>query len=199
MTTRQRLLSIIYPVWKVFAKLSGKHSMDAVNKGSVDPSRSFFELSFSTVDGRDISMASFRDKKILIVNTASECVYTTQYSDLQTLYEKFGEKLAVIAFPSNEFKHQEKGNDQEIAGFCTVNFGVRFPIAKKTIVRKREGQHPVFQWLTRTDMNGWNSQQPVWNFSKYLLDEKGKLTHIFGPPVSPMSDEILSAIKDVND
>lgn len=195
MNARQRLLRVIHPVWNVFAKLSGKHSMTVVNAKNITPHQSFYDFSFSMADGSERGMRSFQGKKILIVNTASECVYTTQYSGLQELYEKFNDQLVIIAFPSNEFKEQEKGTDKQIAEFCSLTFGVKFPLAKKATVRKRSGQHPVFQWLTDPAKNGWNSRAPVWNFSKYLIDEKGNLSHIFGPPISPTSDGIVKAIK----
>ena len=121
----------------------------------------------------------------MIVNTASECGYTAQYAELQQLYTKYADQLTIIGFPSNDFKEQEKGTDDEIAAFCKVNFGVTFPLAKKSSVLKGLGQNEVFQWLTMKEMNGWNEQQPTWNFSKYLIDEKGRLTHYFDPSVVP--------------
>jgi len=132
---------------------------------------------------------------VLIVNTASNCGYTNQYQELQKLYDQYKEKLIVLAFPSNDFKEQEKGNDEEIAAFCQVNFGVSFPLAKKTVVVKAPDQNKVYEWLTRKELNGWNDQQPTWNFSKYLIDEKGQLSHYFDPAVSPLSEDVVQAIK----
>jgi glutathione peroxidase len=112
------------------------------------------------------------------------------------LYQRFSNKLEIIAFPANDFKEQEKGNDEEIAQFCKVNFGVTFPLAKKSVVVKSADQNDIFKWLTNKNQNGWNDQPPSWNFSKYLLNEQGELTHYFGPSVSPLSEEVLKAIAE---
>jgi glutathione peroxidase len=196
MDTRQKILKAVYPLWNIIARLTGRHQMNAVNEKKISPRVGFYGLTFSTVNNPAVSMKSFEGKKVLIVNTASECVYTTQYDGLQELYEKYNDRLVVVGFPSNEFKQQEKGSDEEIGRFCSMHFGVKFPVAKKAVVRKGKEQHPVFKWLTDANQNGWNSRQPVWNFSKYLVDENGNLTHVFGPPVSPMSPEILEAVSN---
>lgn len=145
-------------------------------------------------DGSELSFENLKGKKVLIVNTASNCGYTHQYAELQELYENQKKNLLVLAFPSNDFKEQEKGSDEEIARFCQVNFGVRFPLAKKSVVIKGQGQNKVFEWLTHKELNGWNEQPPSWNFSKYLVNEKGILTHYFDPAVSPSDPEVLKAI-----
>ena len=100
----------------------------------------------------------------------------------------------VLGFPANDFKEQEKGTDDEIETFCKVNFGVTFPLMKKSIVIKGTGQNEVFQWLTDAGKNGWNNQAPTWNFSKYLVNEEGVLTHYFDTSVSPLSPEVINAI-----
>ena len=131
----------------------------------------------------------------MIVNTASNCGYTNQYQELQKLYQTAKENLEIIAFPANDFKEQEKGNDDEIAKFCSINYGVQFPIAKKSSVTKNEDQNNIFSWLTNKQQNGWNDYQPHWNFSKYLINEEGILTHYFHPAISPLSEEVFEAIK----
>lgn len=132
----------------------------------------------------------------MIVNTASNCGYTNQYAELQNLYEHFKEKLIIIAFPANDFKEQEKGSNEEIAQFCQMNYGITFPLAKKSKVLKSADQNKVFEWLTHKELNGWNEQEPTWNFSKYLIDEKGHLTHYFDPAVSPLSKEVKAIVND---
>jgi glutathione peroxidase len=144
--------------------------------------------------GTILSLQNLKGRKILFVNTASDCGYTNQYEDLQKLYEQYRNKLTIIAFPANDFKHQEKGDDETIAQFCKANFNVQFPIAKKSKVIKGRDQNEVFQWLTQKERNGWNDEQPVWNFTKYLINEEGVLTHIFHPTVSPLSEEVLKAV-----
>jgi glutathione peroxidase len=158
------------------------------------PIVSFYSLSAILNNGNELIFEDLKGKKVLIVNTASNCGYTNQYSELQQLYEINKEKLVILAFPSNDFKEQEKGTDDEIAQFCKVNFGISFPIAKKSVVLKNVGQNRVFEWLTNKTFNGWNEQQPSWNFSKYLINEKGNLTHFFAPAVSPLDSEVKDAI-----
>jgi len=133
-------------------------------------------------------------KVALMVNTASDCGYTNQYDDLQKLYQQFNDQLEIIAFPANDFKEQEKGSDNDIAQFCKVNFGVTFPLAKKSVVVKSNEQNNIFKWLTSKSKNGWNEQPPTWNFSKYLINEQGMLTHYFDPSISPLSEEVVEAI-----
>lgn len=141
-----------------------------------------------------MQFASLKGKKVLLVNTASDCGYTNQYEDLQKLYEQSNGKLMIIAFPANDFKEQEKGDDSQIAAFCKINFGVTFPVAKKSSV-KGHNKNNVFDWLSDKNKNGWNNKQPSWNFSKYLVDERGVLTHYFDPAISPDSKEIMEALK----
>ncbi len=101
----------------------------------------------------------------------------------------------IIGFPANDFKEQEKGNDAEIAQFCKLNFGVTFPLAKKSIVIKEKDQNSVYRWLTDSTQNGWNNRQPSWNFCKYIVDEQGRLTHYFGASVSPLDERLVEIIK----
>jgi glutathione peroxidase len=132
---------------------------------------------------------------VLLVNTASACGYTNQYAELQQLWEQYRDRLLVVGFPANDFKEQEKGNDEEIAQFCQLNFGVNFPLSKKTTVIPGNQQHPVYQWLTDKSRNGWNEQAPGWNFSKYLVDEEGRLLGYFEAGVSPLSETIKELIE----
>ena len=131
---------------------------------------------------------------MLLVNTASDCGYTGQYDELQKLYEEYQNKLIVIGFPANDFKEQEKGSDEEIAQFCKINYGVTFPLIKKSSVIKGNSQNEVYQWLSNKNLNGWNDQQPTWNFSKYLINEEGALTNYFAPFISPLSKDVIAAI-----
>ena len=130
----------------------------------------------------------------MLVNTASNCGYTNQYDDLQKLSEQYKEKLVVLGFPANDFKEQEKGSDEEIAQFCRINFGVSFPLMKKSSVIKGGSQNEVFAWLSDAGKNGWNKQQPSWNFCKYIVDEEGRLTNFFGPTIEPLDKEITTAL-----
>src|SRR6185295_13077325 len=182
MTLRQTVLKAVYPLWMFFNGMFGKRSKVLINKKYVQPLQSFYDLSAQLNNGMLLSFNSLKGKKLLLVNTASDCGFTNQYSDLQKLYEKYQDKLAVIAFPANDFKEQEKGSDEEIRNFCKVNFGVTFPIALKGPVRGN-GQQEVFQWLTDKTKNGWNTQPPSWNFSKYLVNHEGVLMNYFDPAI----------------
>ena len=100
----------------------------------------------------------------------------------------------VIGFPANDFKEQEKGTDEEIASFCKLNFGVTFPLMKKSSVTKSADQNRIFNWLTDSTKNGWNNQPPSWNFCKYIVDEQGRLTNFFGSTIEPLGKEITEAL-----
>jgi len=195
MTYRQKVLKAIYPAWMWYNRLAGKKSKVLSNDKPIASAQSLYNLSVQLNTGNTLRFDSLRGKKILIVNTASNCGYTNQYEDLEKLYERHKDKLAVIGFPANDFKEQEKGTDDEIAQFCKSNYGISFPLAKKSTVIKGDQQNEVFKWLTDKTRNGWNDQQPSWNFSKYLVNEKGELIRYFDPAVSPLDDEVLKAIE----
>lgn len=155
---------------------------------------SFYNLSFAAGNGVNIHMEQFRGKKLLLCNTASNCGYTAQYAELESLYQQYKDRLVVIGFPANDFNGQEPLSDEGIAQFCQLNFGVSFTLAQKSRVIAGEGQHPIFRWLGTAGMNGWCAQQPTWNFCKYLVSEKGELEAFFSQVVSPLDKEIISAI-----
>lgn len=194
MTGRQKLLKAVYPIWIGITQMIGKNTSVLYNKQSAAPLQNIYDLSVVLNNGQVMPLSTWKGKKILLVNTASDCGYTNQYEDLQELYERFQDKLVIIGFPANDFKEQEKGTDADIAEFCKVNFGVSFPLSTKSTVIKGAEQNKVFQWLTHADQNGWNEKEPSWNFSKYLVNEEGVLTHYFDPSVSPMGAEVLKAI-----
>ena len=191
-TYRQKLLKYFYPAILLFKKLSGNNKIIMGNK--INPPVSFYSLTATLNNNKDEDFSKLKGKKVLLVNTASDCGYTGQYSELQSLYEKFNSRLEIIGFPSNDFKEQEKGSDEEIAQFCKLNYGVTFPLAKKSIVKKVPGQNNVFHWLTSKELNGWNDKEPSWNFAKYLIDEEGKLIGYFDPAISPTSNEFLNTL-----
>lgn len=195
MTYRQKVLKAVYPAFMWITKLTGTNTKKMKNESAKSPVVSFYDLSATQIDGKELKFADFKGKKLLLVNTASDCGYTNQYADLQKLYDQFKDKLLVIGFPANDFKEQEKGTDEEIAQFCQKNYGVTFPVMKKSVVIKSAQQNPVYQWLTDSSKNGWCNQQPSWNFSKYLVDENGVLANYFDPSVSPLSNEITDKLR----
>lgn len=154
---------------------------------------SFYELKTVSLQGEEIDFADFKGKKVLIVNTASECGFTPQYEGLEELHQKYKDKLVIIGFPANNFMKQEPGTNEEIAAFCQSNYGVSFIMSEKISV-KGSDMHPVYKWLTEKEQNGWNSKSPKWNFYKYLVDENGELISVFASKVKPLSEEIVSEL-----
>lgn len=195
MNYRQKVLKAIYPAWMWWTRITGKNSKQMDNAKEKQPLISFYDLTTVANNGSEIRFSDFKGRKVLLVNTASNCGYTNQYNDLEQLYEENKDKLVVIGFPANDFKEQEKGTDEEIAQFCRLNFGVTFPLAKKSVVIKSPDQNPVFQWLSDSSKNGWCNQEPVWNFTKYLVNEEGVLTAYFEPSVSPVSEDVKKALQ----
>jgi glutathione peroxidase len=156
------------------------------------PAQSFYDFKINNIDGAPIRLSDFKGKKILVVNTASECGYTPQYAELEKLYQKYKNKLVVIAFPANNFGGQEPGSNKQIKQFCSKNYGVSFLVAEKVSVKGGD-IHPLFQWLTsqpNPDFKG----DINWNFEKFLLDENGKLVHRFRSKVKPLDPAITAAI-----
>lgn len=195
MTGRQKILKAVYPLLLWATNLKNKSNKMLVNEKKIKPLQSLYELKVSLNNGDSLSLSSLKGKKILFVNTASDCGYTPQYNELEALYETNKNKLVVIGFPANDFGEQEKGDDEKIAQFCKANFGVTFPLAKKSTVIKSPEQNNIFKWLSDEKLNGWNNQQPKWNFSKYLVNENGVLLGYFDSSVSPDSDEIKKALQ----
>ena len=166
---------------------------------------SIYDFKVAGLDG-EIDFSKYKGKKIMIVNTASQCGNTPQYKELETLYEKFKDKLVIIGFPANNFGGQEPGSNAQIKEFCTKEFSVTFPMAEKVSV-KGDDIHPIYKWLVDQSKEmaknipsdnskdlAWKSflQNPVtWNFTKFLLDEKGNLVAVFHNKVSPASAEVL--------
>jgi glutathione peroxidase len=151
---------------------------------------SIYDFKVQGLEGKEIDFAQFKGKKILIVNTASKCGYTPQYEELQQLHEKYKGKLVIVGFPANNFGGQEPGSNSEIGEFCKRNYGVSFLMAEKVSVTG-EDTHPLFKYLT-AEAKKLGVQDPVvkWNFTKFLVDEKGKLIKVFPSKVKPLSEEI---------
>lgn len=152
---------------------------------------SIYDFKVPALDGNGtIDFSQFKGKKILIVNTASKCGNTPQYSDLEKLYEKYKDKLVIVGFPANNFGQQEPGTNSEIKEFCTKNYGVTFPMAEKVSVAG-DDIHPLFKYLV-SEADKMGEQDPVikWNFTKFLIDENGNLVKVFLHKTNPMSDEI---------
>jgi glutathione peroxidase len=154
-----------------------------------------YNFKVESIDGGKINFADYKGKKILIVNTASQCGNTPQYADLENLYKKYEGKLVIIGFPANNFHAQEPGSNKEIQEFCTKKYAVTFPMAAKISV-KGDDIHPLYKWLlAESKAKHFQPEEVTWNFQKYLLDEKGKLVAVFAPKTQPMSAEVIAAIE----
>lgn len=156
--------------------------------------QSIHNFTVKSIDGKTLNLASFKGKKILIVNTASKCGYTPQYEALEKVYEQYKDKLVIIGFPCNQFGGQEPGTNEEIVAFCKKNYGVSFPLADKIDV-KGDNIAPIYQWLTTKSKNGILDASISWNFNKFLIDENGKMIAYFPSNVKPDSETILSYLK----
>ncbi len=156
--------------------------------------KSIYDYKVEGLDGKEINFADFKGKKILIVNTASECGFTPQYADLETLSKDYKDKLVVIGFPANNFGGQEPGSNAEIGAFCQKNYGVSFPMAAKVSV-KGDDTAPIFKYLTEKELNGVKNTTILWNFTKFLVDENGKLIDSFISTTKPTDDAITKYLK----
>lgn len=174
----------------LFAKKYVK-TMDTTKDAA--PEKTIYDLKMKALDGQEIDFNSYKGKKLLIVNTASECGYTPQYEELQYLHQTQGNKITVLGFPANNFGGQEPGSNDEIGAFCKKNYGVTFQLFAKSSVLPPD-QNPLYQWLTQAEQNGWNTEAPSWNFCKYLVDEKGQLLKFYSAAISPLSDELMKML-----
>ena len=151
-------------------------------------SGSVYDFTATLLDGRTLGLSEFRGRVLLIVNTASKCGFTPQYEGLQSLYSKYKDRgLEVLAFPCDQFGHQEPGSDAEIKSFCQLNYGVDFPLFSKIEVNGN-GAHPVFKFL-KSQKGGLLGNSIKWNFTKFLVDKKGKVVERFAPTTPPTAIE----------
>ena len=161
--------------------------------GGFAQSKGFYDFKVKTLEGNDFDLSSLKGKKVMVVNTASKCGFTPQYKDLEEVYEKYQDVLVIIGFPANNFMNQEPGSASDIRKFCTVNYGVTFPIMEKISVKGND-MHPLYKWLTSKKENGVMDSEVKWNFQKYLIDENGKLIDVVYSKEKTNSDRILAWI-----
>ena len=180
-------------VFVLFLSILSEH-LRGLNDESIMIDRNIYKsihnISFLDIDNNEVTLKEFKNKKILIVNTASNCGYTYQYEHLQNLHKQFSDKLIVIGVPSNDFMGQEPENEKVIKEFCESNYGVTFLLTKKMRVRGSR-KHELFEYLTNKKLNGWNDSDPSWNFNKFLIDEEGYLINKFSSSYDPLSNGFL--------
>ena len=156
--------------------------------------KSFYDFTVKTIDGKDFPLSSLKGKKVLVVNVASKCGFTPQYAKLEELYTKYEkDNFVIIGFPANNFLGQEPGSNEEIKTFCTLNYGVTFPMMAKISVKGKDIA-PLYQWLTQKSENGVANAKVGWNFHKFLIDENGNWVASYGSPTDPLSEKIVDWI-----
>lgn len=163
--------------------------------GAFSQTQNFHDFTVKTIDGKDLALSTFKGKKVLVVNVASKCGFTPQYAQLQELYDKYNkDNFVIIGFPANNFLHQEPGTNEEIQQFCTVNYGVTFPMMAKISVKGKDIA-PLYEWLTEKSKNGKQDASVKWNFQKFLIDENGNWVDVLWSTTSPLSEKITSWIE----
>ena len=162
--------------------------------GAMAQSKSFYDFTVTDINGKEFPLSQLKGKKVMVVNTASQCGLTKQYKTLEEVYKTYGgDKFIIIGFPANNFLSQEPGTNDEIKEFCTKNYGVTFPMMSKISV-KGDDMHPLYKWLTTKSLNGVMDSEVGWNFQKYLIDESGNLVDMVKPRESPDSKRIIDFI-----
>ena len=187
-----KMIYYVVPIFIIlFFSILYSSFKDSSDVNDFNLSSSIYDYELLSIEGDTISMSEFKNKKILIVNVASKCGYTYQYSGLQDLYDKYKDELVVLGFPSNDFLWQEPGKNSQIKTFCSTKYGVEFPMFSKISVKKGKNQNSLYTWLSNKNLNGWNDVAPSWNFYKYLINDKGDLIEIFSSKIKPTDDKIL--------
>ena len=157
--------------------------------------QTIYQFTVEDINGKPFALADLKGKKVMIVNTASKCGLTPQYKELEALYKQYKDKdFIIIGFPANNFLGQEPGSNEQIASFCSINYGVTFPMMSKISV-KGKNMHPLYQFLTQKSKNGVEDSKVQWNFQKYLIGRDGKLEKVIDPKTLPSSDEVKQWIE----
>ena len=164
------------------------------NTGNSKDKKVFFDFNIRDINEEVLDLSQYKNKTILLVNVASNCGFTKQYSDLQNLYEKYNNKgLVVLGIPSNQFGGQEPGNNNEIKDFCETNFNITFPLTSKFDV-KGDNAHPIYMWAKK---NYGSSTIPKWNFHKILINKNGKIEETYSSFTNPMSNKIIKKLEEI--
>jgi glutathione peroxidase len=171
-----------------------QNNIKAMESQTPVQTQTIYQFKVTDLYGKEFDFSTLKGKKLLIVNTASECGLTPQYKDLEAIYKKYKDKnFVIIGFPANNFGSQEPGSNEQIAKFCQMNYGVTFPMMSKISVKGKD-IHEVYKFLTQKDKNGLQDSQVEWNFQKYLINEEGELIKVLSPRVLPTDSEIVGWI-----
>ena len=188
------LFLAITSLWSCQNQAQNKTSTQSKSETPMS-AETIYQFKVEDLDGNAFDFSTLKGKKILVVNTASECGLTPQYGQLQAIYEKYKDKnFVIVGFPANNFGAQEPGTNQQIATFCQQNYGVSFPMMSKISVKGGD-MHPVYQFLTQKAKNGLEDSEVQWNFQKYLINENGELVKVVSPRTLPTDAEIVNWIE----
>ena len=188
------LISLLMLSCQNQAQNQGNTAQKKDNKATTMEKQTIYQFKVTDLYGNEFDFASLKGKKILIVNTASECGLTPQYKDLEAIYGKYKDKnFVIVGFPANNFGAQEPGSNEQIATFCQKNYGVTFPMMGKISVKGND-KHELYKFLTEKSKNGLQDSEVEWNFQKYLINEQGELVKVLSPRVLPTDNEIVGWI-----
>lgn len=190
------ILSMIFAIGCQSQEKKNKNTTEKkTTKKEIMTTNTIYQFKVKDISGNVFDLASLKGKKVMIVNTASECGLTPQYEQLQELYTEYkDDNFIIIGFPANNFGAQEPGSNEQIATFCQRNYGVTFPMMEKISVTG-DDTHPLYQFLTHKDKNGLEDNEVKWNFQKYLINEEGVLVKVIGPQTLPIDEEIMNWIR----
>lgn len=182
----------LMPFLLIACNNTAQNKIDISNENKTTMQKqNIYQFKVTDLYGNSFDFSTLKGKKIMIVNTASECGLTPQYRDLEAIYEKYKDQnFIIVGFPANNFGSQEPGSDEQIASFCKKNYGVTFPMMSKISVKGKD-MHEVYQFLTQKSKNGLQDSEVAWNFQKYLIDENGELVKVIQPQTLPTDREII--------
>ena len=162
------------------------------NKAAGDYEKLAYDFNFINIEGEELQMSEFKNKVIVVVNVASKCGFTSQYEDMQKIWDKYKDKeFVLLGIPSNDFGGQEPGENSQIKNFCETKFGITFPMTEKVIVKGKDA-HPFYKWALK---NHGKSTIPKWNFHKIIIGRDGKVSNTFASFTKPMSKKFLESIE----
>jgi glutathione peroxidase len=187
---------IIVAVFITFAALKFSSSTAAPKGEIMETGKTIYDFTVNDIDGNPKSLADYKGKVVVIVNVASKCGLTPQYKDIEAFYQQWKDKgVVVLGFPANNFMGQEPGTAEQIKTFCSLNYGVTFPMFEKISVKGND-KHPLYQYLTKKDQNGWFEEEVSWNFQKFLINKEGKMIKSFSPRTSVTDKDFITAIQE---
>jgi glutathione peroxidase len=180
----------------LFMAFKLRPSVKSPNGQMIQTDKSVYDYTLTDIDGKAVNLGNFKGKVLILVNVASKCGLTPQYEQIESFYESWKDKnVVVLGFPANNFMGQEPGSNEEIKTFCSTKYGVTFPMFSKISV-KGDDMHPLYQYLTKKELNGWHEGEVSWNFQKFLINKEGKLVKVFSPRTQVTSEEFLNGVKE---